>query len=90
MNPPKIILYINPRLLLSIIFDKNNIETAPIPPIMIATVYSTVETLTTLVAYLGKLELVCYSLVIISRNKTRWRFVTSTICLSCSGTGLVL
>ena len=56
MNPPKIILYINPRLLLSIIFDKNNIETAqPIPPIMIATVYSTVETLTTLVAYLGKI-----------------------------------
>ena len=71
MNPPKIILYINPRLLLSIIFDKNNIETAqPIPPIMIATVYSTVETLTTLVAYLGKIgtSAAIAALVIISRK----------------------
>ena len=56
IKPLKITPYINPLLLLSMIFDKNNIEKAqPMPPIMIATVYSTVDTFTTCVAYFGRI-----------------------------------
>lgn len=94
MKPPKMMVYINPRLLLSIIFDKNNIENAqPIPPIIIAMVYSTVETLITFVAYLGSIGTnaeIAAPCSNIPGNSTRCRLVTSTICLSCSETGFVL
>lgn len=56
INPLRITPYIKFLLRLSISFDKNSIETAqPIPPIMIATVYSIVLTLITLVAYVGNI-----------------------------------
>ena len=76
------------------IFDKNNIEKAqPMPPIMIATVYPTVDTFTTCVAYFGRIgtsAAIAAPCNKIPGNRIRWRCVTSTICFNCAFTGLVL
>ena len=82
-KPKMIMLYIKLRLLLSIILDKNSIEKAQAnPPITIAMVYSMVVTLTTFVAYVGKIGTSAETAAPWSKipgNNTRCRFITLII-----------